>query len=54
MSLTPEEQATYEWQMWVEEFGEAGQVKLKEAVLQGPTSLNLAKATAKDLLAGFC
>lgn len=31
MSLTPEERATYEWQMWVEDFGEAGQEKLKSA-----------------------
>ena len=29
--LTPEEKATYEWQMWVPEFGEAGQEKLKDA-----------------------
>ena len=29
--LTPEEKATYEWQMWVPEFGEAGQRKLKDA-----------------------
>lgn len=31
MTLTPEEQATYEWQMWVEDFGESGQEKLKSA-----------------------
>ena len=31
MALTPEEQATYEWQMWVEDFGESGQEKLKAA-----------------------
>lgn len=29
--LTPEERATYEWQMWVPDFGEAGQQKLKDA-----------------------
>lgn len=29
--LTPEEQATYEWQMWTPGFGEAGQRKLKGA-----------------------
>lgn len=29
--LTDEERATYEWQMWVPEFGEAGQEKLKNA-----------------------
>jgi molybdopterin/thiamine biosynthesis adenylyltransferase len=31
MTLTPEEHATYEWQMWIEDFGEKGQTKLKEA-----------------------
>ena len=31
MSLTPEEKATYEWQMWVDDFGEAGQQKLADA-----------------------
>ena len=29
--LTPEEKATYEWQLWVPGFGEAGQEKLKGA-----------------------
>src|SRR6187549_125032 len=29
--LTPEEQATYEWQMWVPGIGEEGQRKLKAA-----------------------
>ena len=29
--LTDEERATYEWQMWVPDFGEAGQEKLKGA-----------------------
>ncbi len=29
--LTPEECATYEWQMWLPSFGEAGQRKLKAA-----------------------
>lgn len=29
--LTDEERATYEWQMWVDDFGEAGQEKLKSA-----------------------
>ncbi len=29
--LTDEERATYEWQMWVPDFGEAGQLKLKNA-----------------------
>lgn len=30
-TLTAEESATYEWQMWVPEFGEAGQEKLKSS-----------------------
>ncbi|MFG0261769.1 MAG: HesA/MoeB/ThiF family protein [Novipirellula sp. JB048] len=30
-SLTTEEQAIYEWQMWVPDFGAAGQQKLKDA-----------------------
>lgn len=29
--LTDEERAVYEWQIWVEDFGEAGQQKLKNA-----------------------
>ena len=32
-SLTNEEIATYEWQMWVPEFGETGQRKLKAATV---------------------
>ena len=31
--LTAEERAIYEWQMWVSEFGEAGQEKLKGATV---------------------
>ncbi|GIW82779.1 MAG: adenylyltransferase [Gemmatales bacterium] len=31
MPLTEEERATYEWQMWVSDFGEQGQRKLKNA-----------------------
>ena len=30
-SLTDEERAVYQWQMWVPEFGEEGQEKLKKA-----------------------
>ena len=30
-TLTDEERAVYEWQMWVPEFGEAGQTKLRNA-----------------------
>ncbi len=51
-SLTPEEQAVYEWQIWVRDFGEAGQRKLKSASalvsrtggLGGPLALELAMA----------
>ncbi len=50
--LNPEEKATYEWQMWVEDFGEAGQEKLKGATalvsrcggLGGPLCYHLASA----------
>jgi molybdopterin-synthase adenylyltransferase len=31
--LTPEERSIYEWQMWVDGFGEAGQQKLKDATV---------------------
>jgi molybdopterin/thiamine biosynthesis adenylyltransferase len=31
--LTPEEQAIYEWQMWVADFGLAGQQKLRDAAV---------------------
>ncbi|HUG19858.1 MAG TPA: HesA/MoeB/ThiF family protein, partial [Planctomycetaceae bacterium] len=31
LSLTDEERAIYEWQIWVDDFGEAGQEKLKGA-----------------------
>jgi molybdopterin/thiamine biosynthesis adenylyltransferase len=33
VELTPEEQAVYEWQTWVPDFGEAGQRKLKAAIV---------------------
>lgn len=50
--LNDEEKAMYEWQMWVEDFGEAGQEKLKGATalvsrcggLGGPLCYNLAAA----------
>ncbi|MCG8649454.1 MAG: HesA/MoeB/ThiF family protein [Pirellulales bacterium] len=32
-SLTDEERATYQWQMWVPDFGELGQQKLKNAAV---------------------
>lgn len=52
ISLTSEEQATYEWQMWVDDFGEEGQKKLKGATalvsrcggLGGPLCYHLASA----------
>ncbi len=31
-NLNADEKATYEWQLWVPEFGEAGQEKLKGVV----------------------
>ena len=31
VALNDEERATYEWQMWIDGFGEAGQKKLKGA-----------------------
>ena len=31
LSLTDDERALYEWQLWVEGFGEAGQLRLKNA-----------------------
>jgi molybdopterin/thiamine biosynthesis adenylyltransferase len=51
-ALTPEEKATYEWQIWVEDFGEAGQEKLKDCTalisrvggLGGPLAYALAAA----------
>ena len=50
--LTQEEKATYEWQIWMPGFGEAGQEKLKAACalvsrtggLGGPLAYNLAAA----------
>ncbi len=52
IQLTPEEKAVYEWQMWIEEIGEAGQVKLKNSAalvsrcggLGGPICYHLASA----------
>src|SRR5450432_1501048 len=32
-TLTNEERAIYEWQLWVEGFGEAGQLRLKNATV---------------------
>jgi molybdopterin/thiamine biosynthesis adenylyltransferase len=57
--LNDEERATYEWQMWVEDFGEAGQEKLKGATalvsrcggLGGPVCYNLAAAGLGKIIA---
>jgi len=57
-ALTAAEQATYEWQMWVPEFGEAGQERLKGATalvsrvggLGGPLAYNLAAAGIGKLI----
>src|SRR5437764_1023739 len=32
-ALTDDERAIYEWQLWVEGFGEAGQLRLKNATV---------------------
>jgi len=50
--LTPDEKAVYEWQMWVPDFGETGQQKLKSSSVLisrcggvgGAVALNLAAA----------
>ena len=51
-SLSPEDKAIYEWQIWVEDFGEAGQLKLRNTTalisrcggLGGPVAQQLACA----------
>ncbi len=56
--LNAEEKATYEWQMWTRGFGEAGQVKLKNATalvsrtggLGGPVAQELAAAGIGKLI----
>lgn len=58
MNLTPEERATYEWQMWVPGVGEDGQLKLKNASvlisrvggLGGVVALELAAAGVGKLV----
>lgn len=58
IALTDEERATYEWQMWIEDFGEAGQEKLKGATalvsrcggLGGPLCYHLASAGIGKLI----
>ena len=49
--LTPEEKATYEWQIWVPEFGEAGQEKLKDASVLISRSGGLGSVVAYQLAA---
>ncbi len=58
MSLTPEERACYEWQMWTPGFGEAGQQRLKQSAvlvsrvggLGSPVALQLAAAGVGKLV----
>ena len=49
--LTPEEQATYEWQIWVPEFGETGQEKLKDASVLVSRCGGLGSVVAYELAA---
>ena len=49
--LTDEERATYEWQMWVPEFGEAGQEKLKDASVLVSRCGGLGSVVAYELAA---
>ena len=51
MALTPEERATYEWQMWVEDFGETGQEKLKSASVMISRVGGLGSVVAYELAA---
>jgi len=49
--LTDEERATYEWQMWVPEFGEEGQRKLKNASVLVSRCGGLGSVVAYELAA---
>ena len=49
--LTPEEKAIYEWQIWVPEFGEAGQEKLKDASVLVSRCGGLGSVVAYELAA---
>ena len=49
--LTDEERAVYEWQIWVPEFGEAGQQKLKEASVLVSRCGGLGSVVAYELAA---
>ncbi len=50
-SLTSEERATYEWQMWVPEFGESGQRKLKQSAVLVSRVGGLGSVVAYELAA---
>jgi len=49
--LTDEEKATYEWQMWVADFGEEGQEKLKDASVLVSRCGGLGSVVAYELAA---
>ena len=49
--LTAEEKATYEWQMWVDDFGEAGQEALKSASVLVSRCGGLGSVVAYELAA---
>lgn len=49
--LNEEEKATYEWQIWVPEFGEAGQEKLKDASVLVSRCGGLGSVVAYELAA---
>ena len=49
--LTPEEKATYEWQMWVPDFGEAGQRTLKSSAALVSRCGGLGSVVAYELAA---
>ena len=49
--LTPEEKATYEWQIWVQDFGEEGQQKLKDASVLVSRCGGLGSVVAYELAA---
>ena len=50
-SLTDEERAVYEWQMWVPDFGEAGQEKLKSSSVLVSRCGGLGSVVAYELAA---
>ena len=49
--LTAQEKATYEWQLWVEDFGEAGQEKLRDASILVSRCGGLGSVVALELAA---